>query len=95
MDSNLAASIYAKSLKWNYGSAGIDGMLTSAGISNESFWELRGGRFQMSSVKPSGKKISFAFRINELDELEMVKFWDDVNGVAQVRRIAKFGRTLV
>ena len=95
LDPAFAETKYEKSFKWTYGTAGMDGMLTNAGINTESFWELKGGRFQLSAVKNNGKNISFAWRINELDELEMVKYWDDANGLAQVRRIAKFGRSLL
>lgn len=96
MDPALAAAVYDKSLKWNYGSTGVDGLLTNSGINTESFWELHGGRFQLSAHKKAdGKPISFALRINELDELEMVKLWEDAQGTMQIRRIAKFGRTLM
>lgn len=95
LDATLAGKIYNKSFQWNYGSTGIDGMMTNSGINTESFWELQGGRFQLSSTKSDGKAIAFALRINEQDELEMVKFWDDATNTKQVRRIAKFGRTLM
>jgi hypothetical protein len=90
-----AQKLYEKSFKWNYGTSGVDGMLTNSGISTESFWELKGGRLQMTSTKANGKSITFALRINELDELEFVKMWDDSTNQRQVRRIAKFGRTIL
>ena len=95
LDPTLASMVYEKSFKWNYGSTGIDSMLTNGGISTESFWELKGGRLQMTSTKSNGKVITFALRINELDELEFVKIWDDSNNTQQTRRIAKFGRTIL
>lgn len=96
MDPELAASIYEKSLQWNYNTAGVDGMLTRPGINTESYWELKGGRFQMTSTKANGKKVTFGFRINELDELEMIKVWDDAaSDTVQTRRIAKFGKTIM
>lgn len=95
LDPGLAADIYEKSFKWNFNTSGIDGLLTNSGLATEAYWDLRGGRFQMTSTKASGKPISFAMRINELDELEMVKIWVDANDVTQVRRVAKFGRTIM
>lgn len=95
LDPTFAETKYEKSFKWAYGSAGMDAMLTNSGINTESYWELKGGRFQMSAVKNNGKNISFAWRINEHDELEMVKYWDDANGMPQIRRIAKFGRSIL
>ena len=90
------ADVYTKSLLWNFGgvNGGVDALLTHAGISNESYWELQGGRFQMTAHKTDGKLISFAFRINEYDELEFVKTWDDATNTRQMRRVAKFGRTI-
>lgn len=95
MDPTEAAALYEKSFKWNYGVDGIGAMLTNSGINTESFWELKGGRLQLTSTKSSGKKITFALRINEHDELEFVKMWDDATNTHQVRRIAKFGRTIL
>ena len=95
LDAALAAKVYAKSIEWNYGTAGVDAMLTSAGIATESFWEMKGGRFQLTSTKSNGKDISFGLRINEQDELEMIKIFVDGADVKQVKRIAKFGKTLM
>ena len=95
LPTELAAKVFKKSFDWNYGADGIDGMRTSIGIATESYWNLQGGRFQLSSHKDDGKQIAFALRINEMDELEMVKIWDDADNVTQIRRIAKFGKTLM
>ena len=94
-DATLGGKIYQKSLEWNYGSAGIDGMRTIGGISTESYWEMKGGRFQLTSTKSDGTDITFGLRINEQDELEMIKIYIDGSSVKQTKRIAKFGRTIM
>ena len=94
-DATLASKVYEKSFKWNYGSNGIDAMLTNPGLETEAFWELKGGRLQMSSTKTDGSAIGFALRINENDELELVKMWDTALGARTYRRIAKFGRSIL
>jgi hypothetical protein len=89
------AEKYGKSIKWYNGSGGVDAMLTRGGIATESYWDLRGGRFQMSSKKSDGSTICFGFRISDVDDLELIKYTVAANGTpAAPKRIAKFGRTL-
>lgn len=101
-DSNIAQA-YEKSVLWNVGPGnGVNDLGTAAGMSNESFWELKGGSFRLTHQKviPSGgsnivRDISFGLRVNELEELELVKkFWYTPSNNYVYRRIARFGRIL-
>lgn len=83
---------YDKSVSWNYGTTGVDGLLTPEGVDGEAFWEFRGGSMRLSAVKADGSKIAYGFRINSQDELEIVKRWNDEGGGAFAARVAKFGR---
>jgi hypothetical protein len=86
------SNLYEKSLKWNV----ADGMnlLGTASYSNESYWELKGGGLRITHNKSETEELAFGFRINEQEELEIVKkYW---SGTAYTyKRIAKFGRTLL
>ena len=100
-DSNIPQA-YDKTFQWNYGNSGIGGLGTAAGLSNESYWQLKGGSLKMTHQKivPSGgsniiQEVSFGFRVNELDELEFTKqfYYTPSNGYI-TKRIARFGRIL-
>lgn len=102
-DSNVVPNeTYDKTLTWNYGNTGIGGLGTSEGLSNEAYWEFKGGSMRMTHqrVIPMGgsnvvRDISFAFRVNELDELELCKRWWNTDSNDYVtKRVAKFGRIL-
>jgi hypothetical protein len=101
-DSNIYGA-YDKSLLWNYGSAtgtGINQLGTVGGLSNEPFFEFRGGAIQLTHQKilPSGgsniiQNVSFKMRISESNELQFVKtYWNGNNYVSTI--IARFGKTL-
>lgn len=96
--SNTAtASNFEKSIRWQYGPAGVEG-LGSTHADTEPFWHVKGGALRMTHTKTDSfgsnvGEVSFSFRINQNDELELVKFYD-LNGTPQVRRVAKFGLTL-
>jgi uncharacterized protein (DUF2345 family) len=101
-DSNIPAA-YDKTFTWNHGPGnGILDMGTAPGMSNESFWELKGGAFRLTHQKVVNvngvntvRDISFGFRVNELDELELVKrYWDNTASSYVVKRIMRFGRVL-
>ena len=101
-DSNIPAA-YDKTFTWNHGPGnGILDMGTAPGMSNESFWELKGGAFRLTHQKVVNvggvntvRDISFGFRVNELDELELVKrYWNDSTSSYVVKRIMRFGRIL-
>lgn len=98
------ARYYEKSLKWNHGTSGIDvlaeegGVNFSAGVVNESFWELRGGHLQMSVPKKIEqgvvRSITYGFRINARGEFELFKrSWD--NGAYKLRRMARWGNKVL
>lgn len=100
VNSNLY-SMYEKSLLWRYGTNGtLD--LGTANMTTESYWELKGGSFRITQKRNYGTStapvigdISFGFRINEFDELELVKKWYHTASSNYVyKRIARFGRIL-
>jgi hypothetical protein len=96
LGSNIQAA-YEKSFKWQYGVSGTEGLMTSAGLSNESYWELKGGHLRLTGNKVIGGSnittVSYSLRINELEEMEMVKTWYDSNVSQYVsKRVARFGR---
>ena len=101
-DSNIPQA-YEKSILWNYGTgSGITDLGTNSGIETEPFWEVKGGSFKITHqkiVNDNGsnivKETSFGFRVNELDELELVKrFWSAASSEYVVKRVARFGRIL-
>lgn len=86
------SNLYRKHIQWNYGSNGIDALLTS-NIERESFWDVRGGSLRLSATKPTtGNDISMGLRINEKDEFEWVRHYVDSNNVPRVRSFVRFGR---
>lgn len=96
--SNLQA-VAEKSIKWEYNTTGVEGLMTAGGLSNESAWVVRGGALHLKSQKivdGNIHEITFGFRVNELDELELIKTWYDSNA-SQIttKRVARFGRVLV
>lgn len=83
---------YAKYVRWNYGTGGIDEMLTDDGALKESYWDVRGGSLRMTSYKAStSEELGFGMRINGKDELEMVRFYED-NGSKKASAFIRFGR---
>lgn len=82
------AASNARSLIWNWND-GMDKLGTND-VDGESYWDVRGGQLRISHSNAT-KEIAFGFRINEYDELELVK----KTGANTFKRIAKFGRTLV
>lgn len=90
-DSSQAA-LYEKSFKWNY-NGGMD-HLGTPNVENESYWDLKGGAFRITHNKQNGDDVAFSFRVNEFDELELVKKQKSNTGY-EYKRIAKFGRTLL
>ena len=101
-DSNIPEA-YEKSMLWNYGTGnGIADLGTANGLESEPFWELKGGSFKVTHQKiiaAGGSNIvtdvTFGLRINELDELEMIKrFWYSASNAYVVKRVARFGRII-
>jgi hypothetical protein len=73
---------FDKSLVWSAGRDGMRALGTYAGYSNEAFWELNGGGFHMSHTNPdTGGKVSFIMRVNDGDQLELVKKERRVNDI--------------
>jgi len=91
------ADLYEKSLRWHKGDGGMLD-LGASNIGTESRWELKGGALYLSNtkVKESGvfkERISFGFRVNQFDELELVKEVENDTGSITRKRVAKFGNT--
>jgi uncharacterized protein (DUF2345 family) len=88
--------MYRKFFKWNIGTQGTLALGTS-NLDQESFWDLQGGSFRITQKKKVSGTIrdtSFGFRINEADELELIKkYWSATSSAYVYKRIAKFGRT--
>jgi uncharacterized protein (DUF2345 family) len=99
--SNELYDMHKKSLFWHYGTNGTKDLGTG-NMTTESFWELQGGSFRLTQKRNYGtgsnvniQDVSFALRINELDELELVKRWYNVGTSNYVyKRITRFGRIL-
>jgi len=103
---------YGKSLTWNNnGGMSYLGSNTTGSydaVTNESFWELKGGSFRLSQpthIVPdangnvvSCSNITFVMRVNALNELEIVKGVstnvEGTTGTMTYKTIARFGRTL-
>ncbi len=103
--SNVSMSnAFEKSLLWHFGdspsSVGVMGLGTS-NIDKEAYWEMVGGSFRLTHKKVDATgsnytEVSFGFRINEHDELEMVKkYWSDVSNSYIYKRVARFGRIVL
>lgn len=95
-DSNL----YRKSLLWTWNTGGTPHLGTGGtNFITESAWEFRGGGIRINHQKDMGggvlKDLWFTFRVNELDELELVKkYWSTTASAYVWKKIAKFGRIL-
>lgn len=94
---NLA--YFDKSFLWRTPDLGVgaDGMFhlgKDGGYARESYWDLRGGSFRMTHVNTSsGDELSFAFRVTEKDELELVKrVYDRGTGAETFESVTKFGQ---
>lgn len=65
---------FAKALTWNNGTDGMKPLGSHDGVASEAFWEMQGGAFHLSHINANtGGKVSFVLRVNEFDQLEMVK----------------------
>jgi len=89
---------WEKSLLWNHSAQGIPSLAGVNSGDTESFWELKGGHFKMTHTKDTLDQISYAFRINESDQLEFHKVSRTWTGTAYAtptyKRVAKFGMVL-
>lgn len=92
---------YKKSILWRYNKGGIDLLAKPEGISSinndlaESYWDVRGGGIQMSVCKQDSEMnlsyLSYGFRINEYDQLELYKRAKGSNGEYGIKRINRWG----
>jgi uncharacterized protein (DUF2345 family) len=90
---------FTKSIVWNNNGGMVDTLGTS-NFATEPYWEVKGGALRLTQAANivldndgnvvSSSNVSFAFRINDFSELEIVKFY----GEGSAQRVAKFGRTL-
>ena len=90
---------FGKSILWNKNGGMVDTLGTS-NFAAEPYWEVKGGALRLTQAANivrdnngnvvSSSNVSFAFRINDFSELEIVKFY----GEGSAQRVAKFGRTL-
>ena len=92
-----ALPAYDKTLLWNYGLHGIADLGTS-NMDGESFWDMKGGSFRITNQRVIGSNIvntSYGLRINQNDELELVKkfYYSPSNGYV-FKRLMIFGRQL-
>lgn len=94
-----AASNFEKSVRWNYNVDGLMGLGTS-NIDTESYWEVKGGSLRLTHTKTKvdgsfDSTVTFGFRINHLDEMELVKkFYNPSTSNYVTKRVAKFGTML-
>lgn len=92
---NADKDLWRKSIQWNYGFNGMPDVATS-NITTEAAWEFQGGglRITHKRITTDGMKdLSFTLRINDKDELELVKkYWVVGSTDYTWKRVAKFGK---
>ena len=108
----LAASenkMYEKSLLWNVpgenNTGGTSNLALSCGDDSrkhlEPFWEFKGGQVRITGHTQNDEKeyVSFVFRINTKEQLELVKLTstnaNQVDGETSFKTIAKFGNVVI
>lgn len=88
------AYMYEKSITWNH-NQGMEYIGTS-NVSSESYWDVKGGSLRITHNKTNGHEVAFALRVNDHDELELVKKqWNTTSSNYDYKKIAKFGRTML
>ena len=91
---------FEKSLKWNYGTAGMAALRTD--VATESYWELKGGGLRITSVNANNDwasdglvndtdTVSYTFRVNQRKGLELVRSIQVNGGPISHSRVAVFG----
>lgn len=71
------------------------GVPSLTSFDTESFWELKGGDFRITNMKSDIDMVTFAFRVNAFDELELIKKYSVDGGQNfQNKVVSKFGRIL-
>lgn len=95
-ESNI--DLYKKAILWTWNTGGTPHLGTT-NLTTEAAWEFRGGGVRINHQKDMGggvlKDLCFTFRVNELDELELVKkYWSTTASAYVWKKVAKFGRIL-
>lgn len=98
------ADLYEKSFKWHNSVDGVISLGTAA-ADKEGFWDLLGGSFRLTHRKIQedefgqplavASTVSYGFRVNHLDELEIVKITQTGSDMPVYKRVAKFGARLL
>ena len=100
-DLTVRSNLWNKSFTWNlnngYNELGLYQNSADAGkIVSEPYWEMLGAPLHLSQNVYDGadgvNKISFVFRMNADEELEIVKLIEK-NGIKTHSRLARFGTT--
>lgn len=89
------ARSYEKSILWNYGQTSNAPTNGAVGVgaadwTKESFWEVLGGSLRITCNRDSDTSSSYGLRINDKDELEIIKA-SKSNGSWSYKRITRFG----
>lgn len=89
---------YRKAILWTWNTGGTPHLGTT-NVTTEAAWEFRGGGVRINHQKDVGggviKDLWFTFRVNELDELELVKkYWSTTASAYVWKKIARFGRII-
>jgi uncharacterized protein (DUF2345 family) len=93
---------YQKSILWHDPMGGTDvgtlGDPANTVLTNEPYWEMKGGQFRITATLKNLDTVTYGFRINHNAELELFKShtFDAANPgtTYEGKRIAKFGRVL-
>lgn len=87
-------SRFEKSLKWRHGTEGMSGLGQKDNWANESYWELKGGAFHLNHTNTStGDDMSYIWRVNEKDELQLVRKHKTAKGT-KYDVVFKFGNEI-
>lgn len=84
---------FEKSLTWHFNQTGMQDLGKADAWETESFWKLRGGALRLSHTNAdSGAEVEVIMRINEKDELQVVRHTVPANGdLESYEVIARFG----
>lgn len=84
---------YARCIRYVSGE-GMDALGQLATYSNEPYWEVHGGALRLTHTQSAtGSKIGYSFRVNNRDEMELVRVRESGDSPSEFDVVAKFGRT--
>lgn len=89
------SEFFNKSLVWRHSEKGVRTLgAAAAACLTESYWDFDGGAVRFSYTNPStGAKLGYHWRVNERDELELVKVSTNHDGTpVRYNVAAKFGQ---